>query len=760
MADDQLQRSRADIYITSGVPKDLTREEKIALLDRIEAATGGERFDGSFTEALTIAQSPRPEGAPGTGFQPPELTPSQRMGLRPEAEAPVAQETVPTEPQTTLGGLAGAALRGGGQTGVAAGLGGLGGLVTPGVTPGQGALIGAGIERVVTPSMDVLVPAINRALGTDITPGTESWNALMSELGVPAPDTPAERATERIARGVAEGVGTIGAGTGLNIAAGGLPGMTMAPQNLGQRVGQMLAQQPVAEVVGSAGAEAGAAIAEELGAGPLAQLAAALGGGLTAGTIGGKIDDIRRALTTKTPLTTEQQTILDAAEKLGIDIRRSDVQPPTTRGAKAIQEILEGIPFGTGAQRFEQNQQRIAAIKDLMQQYGAGDLGDAATDIASDFWTKRGKDLTKWNNNKLEVLDQFADSPVNTQNTVDLIDTKIAELNELGLDKFRPLVNELTDWKNSLQSTGEAGEEVSQRGLAIIEELRSEFGESFNDPGLAGIKSRGQGIANEVYRSLNEDMGNAIREVGGDAAFNQWKVANRNISNMAEDFSDSSLRRALNAGESTPEAIAGLLFNKDKSTIAKLSDRLTPEGRDRARSAIIEKWAEEATDQGVLSPNKFAAAIADDLTSPTGTKKFAPFFNGEDIRTLEGLQRVMDITADAERVARQSAIPGGLPTAVVPGLGYAAARALGQDPVLGLAAGTSALFGTGQIARALESPRARNLALALANTPRGSAAEMEAVKRLLDVVRTGTPVEATTQMDERARGRARAREAR
>ena len=169
-------------------------------------------------------------------------------------------EVVP--PESTMEGVGGALVRGLAPTAASAGLGfALGGP--------PGAAIGAAVPIVGDP----IVMGINALFGTNFTEPTTAMENLLTSIGVPEARTAAERVLQTTAGAVGGGAGMIGLGRGLMAQAPG------AARTAVTGIGEMLAGQPTAQLVGSATGGAAQQITAEAGGGPMAQLAAGLVGG-------------------------------------------------------------------------------------------------------------------------------------------------------------------------------------------------------------------------------------------------------------------------------------------------------------------------------------------------------------------------------------------------------------------------------------------------------------------------------------------------
>lgn len=176
----------------------------------------------------------------------------------------------PAQPGTTATGLAGAATRGLALPAAGALAGGAAGALLGGVGAVPGAIAGAGAATLAGLVADPVVGAVNSMFGTQYTLPTDALADILTRVGVAQPRTEAERIVQATAAG-----------------AGGAGGMVAAGQTLAQAaspvvkgVGQLMATAPGLQAVSGASAGAAGQTAKEMGAGPVGQLAAAVGGGL------------------------------------------------------------------------------------------------------------------------------------------------------------------------------------------------------------------------------------------------------------------------------------------------------------------------------------------------------------------------------------------------------------------------------------------------------------------------------------------------
>ncbi len=604
-------------------------------------------------------------------------------------------EQPPVKPKTTVGGLLGGLVRGAGPTATAAGIGGV--LAGP-VGAGVGAA-GVEVTKAISPG---ITNFINKTFGTNYGDARTALTALFDQMGVPKPDTAAEKIFESAAEGAAGAMGSVGLGTAMTAGAKLVPTATQA-------IGQTLASQPIQQITGGIGAGGAQRLAEEAGAGPVGQIAAGLGGSV----LGSVVGQPRARIGATAPV--------QEAEEAGVRLLTSDVAPPQTFVKRWVQSITEKIPvFGTGRLRSKQQAERVAAVRDLIQQYGADDVANLSDDIVDDLLKTRSANISKWATAKDDVITKLSDDIVPVNNTVSAIDDQIVKLESLGTAEMDPVIARLADWKDAIQD----------QDLKNVELLRKQLGESFKAPELAGVRSTGERALSSIYGAVKKDMSDYIREVGGQADLNKWEISNKHLSEMMRDLDIPALKRVLNRGEATPEIVNSLLFSKNRSDVSKLYNQLSEPGRSSARTAIIAKAVEQAGGEAI-SPDRFANAVKR-LGSQTGV-----FFKADDLKEVEGLVRVLDATKRAGQAAVTP--PTGIQTVIPVGAaGLASFFGGGLEGFLG-AVGTGA--GVGGAARLYESKPVRDILMKIPLSVAGSAEEAVLFKRLLETAQAAQKIE-------------------
>jgi hypothetical protein len=394
----------------------------------------------------------------------------------------------------------------------------------------------------------------------------------------------------------------------------------------------------------------------------------------------------------------------------------TDVVPPRTFASKWLQTIGERIPgAGTGGLRQAQQVERIEAVRNVLRDFGADDAAKATDDVMKDLATKRGADLSKYVGAKTEVIERLGQAgTVPMTNTVQAIDDQITKLQGLKTQEVAPIVERLTDWKAALQG----------QNLVNVETLRKQIGESFKAPELASVRGIGEKALSSIYKPLKQDMESFITQVGERRDVTKWKVADKRLSDLAGELDMSTLKSVLKRGDATPEVIGNMLFSKKPSEVSQLYASLTPAGRESARAAILARAAEKATSDvaegTVISPDKFANEVKR-LGTSTGV-----FFTGDDLKQVEGLTRVLNITKRASEAA--AAPPTGAQLAIP--VSTAALGSFFGGGLLGFLATLGTAGGVGVAARIYESAPIRNLLIKIPQTVSGSPEEAALLKRL------------------------------
>jgi hypothetical protein len=412
--------------------------------------------------------------------------------------------------------------------------------------------------------------------------------------------------------------------------------------------------------------------------------------------------------------------IVEAGKREGVRVMRSDIKPPSSFLGKAAQKFGENIPVvGTGGflgpgGRTAQQAERIAAVERLVAEYGEGTSGAAVDAVSADLLATRGAQLGKLAKTKQDILDRvpgIATAP----KAIAEINNQIARLSGINPEAFAPVIAKLENFKTEL---------ANGKTLAQIEGNRKLLGDLFSDPSLAAIKGDGQKALNAIYGPLREDMGDFIARTMGDDTRAVWKRTNDRLSAMAGDLDSRAFKSVLNSAETTPEAAAKIIFGKNPSDMRRLYASLSETGRLKARSAIVYKAAEGATnpETGVISPKQFANALAK-MGEASGT-----FMEPAEKVRIDGLARLLQAT---QRAADASVMTNSGQQAV-PYLMAGGAMSGGAAPM--------AIYGIA--ARIYENTGVRGHLVRIARTKPGSKAEEAALADASSYVARMIPVAA------------------
>jgi hypothetical protein len=599
----------------------------------------------------------------------------------PEAQpSPIAQE--PTErsfvdEQTRQLGLTGRA--------AVEGLAGLGGIFIDPINEASRLVLNAVRDKQIDPQQGLHATV----------------SSLLTEQGVPEPETKAEQIVQNIEQAMVGGGGVAGIAKGVAKVGGGVTKL----------VGQQLAAQPVVQTIGAGTGQAGAEIAKEQGVGTLGQVGASLIGGVGGAGIASKLSGTKQVAS---KLATSQDDIA-AAEKQGIRVLTSDVKTPESFAAKWVQSTGEKAPIaGTGPVRVAQQKERVQAIKNVLTEFGGDDAASKSyKNVMADLLETRSSAIQKHADVKARIFKNVQDAGiVPVTRTTKEINDAIGKLSSLKTKGMEPAIETLKDWRGALKD----------QNILNIEDLRKMLGDAFDAPDLVSSKGTAQKYLNKIYGALREDIGDFVSKHGNKKDAFQWKFANKELSKMMGELDKTALKSALNKGTETPETIKALLFSKKASDIESLYKNLSPNGRANGRAAILEDAAEKATIGGEISPQKFMTYL------DKSKEQFGVFFQGADLQKIKGLERALQIT---ERASVAGVAP---PTGQ--GLTIPVLASVLTDMFGGVVAGIASLGTVGGMARVYESKPVRNALIALSKTKIGTKEEAAMAKRLIAVIQS------------------------
>lgn len=404
--------------------------------------------------------------------------------------------------------------------------------------------------------------------------------------------------------------------------------------------------------------------------------------------------------------------VIKAGKDAGVRVMTSDVRPPKTFTGKILRATGERIPYaGTAGPRAAQQEERIKAVRDLAQDFGADIAGEYLDDIADDLARTRGGQIAGLTRAKDAVIDSVQ-APFVAERTAQAIDEQVARLRGINEGAFAPVIQQLEAFKANI---------LSGKTLRQVEGNRKLLGDMFSAPNLAAIKGDGQKAINAIYGPLREDMAAFIKQHAGEQALTRWAKANERLAGLAGELDSAAFRNVLKNAEVTPEQVGRLLSNRNPSEVRRLYSNLSPAGQAKARAGIIAMAIDAAGGLEKVSPDQFANAIA------RNSKAAGVVFEGADLARLEGLQRLLQATKQAS--VASAAPPTGVQNSQLLG-GYLAGA---SGPV-----SLPLIASIGGLARLYESAATRNLLIGLSKTQPNSKAESQWIERIMRAAATQT----------------------
>lgn len=393
-----------------------------------------------------------------------------------------------------------------------------------------------------------------------------------------------------------------------------------------------------------------------------------------------------------------------AAESLGIRTLTSDYVPPSTATGKLTQRLFEKIPVtGTGGARAAQQSERIAAIKNIVAEYGADVDTPLDGAIYSSLTKAKADRINTMQGVKQAVKDKLpVSSPVPVSNTLNAFDKEIQSLQSLNTPGAAAKVEALQQWRSAFEKNP---------GFDALDKIRAEFGTTIKGSQPGDIRTALEQVSSRLYPAVKEDMQAFIKANAGDSDARRWAAANEALATSINETNRTRLRAVLNSGQATPEVVNRLLFSQKPSEVQVLMRNLTPEGQRAAQAAVLQKAIRDAGGIENVSPDKFLNSI-----NRMGPQvKFV--FQGKAADELQGLQRALEFTRRAgQAVANpETGAQLTLPAAIT-----------GVTGAVGGLPGLAAVGGIGLIGRAYESQAVRNALLRLYKTPKGSKQEAAA----------------------------------
>lgn len=583
------------------------------------------------------------------------------------AEAPLpsdaSEEAMIGQPETTVGGLAGAALRGAAPTITGAGAGGLvgAGIGLLGGPSGvaTGANLGARAGAVLGPMADPIVAGINKLFGTNYTLPNEAVQHYLTQIGVPKPDTAAERITEAVTGGAVSGIGfnALAREVAKRATAGGLA----------QRVAQAMTTSTAESATAGAAAGLGGQLVQEAGGGPLAQFAGSLAGGFAGGAPfrgarppSGRIeDDIalaikgdKRAMQSVAEAGAADPTVRQAAVDLGLNV--DEIPDFLLSKNPQFQAAAAAVGSVDGARLSVEKKNALEALKARAQSVieqagGTTDLSELNLNLSNKMESiaktleQQADDI--YNVQIPQVLP--AKTPVKLDNTVAAIERRLTD--ELGGD-----VGGLKKIERKILEIAQAKRKLTPQEIALVDAqiapLRAQVAGGNRDPQLlnqiaqleqsknvmintpptygrlkqersevGGLVRRGNvieglndlddGLAKLYYGTLTQDIDAAATAAG---AQDLVKEAN----SLWSQFKDVSSARASLFGENLQRTVGEPLIRATRN--------LSKKGAYTEYASLINKMPQDMRQTAAVSSlaAAFGANVKDEAFNPTYFKKW------------------------------------------------------------------------------------------------------------------------------------------
>lgn len=480
--------------------------------------------------------------------------------------------------------------------------------------------------------------------------------------------------------------------------------------NIGQFAGQAAAFTPAGRATSVTGAAA-----KEMATQAAIEAAQQTSGGefnsgdvLLAGAIGGGGKALEKGAGAlyrglKGAPTEQADSLIKSGKEFDVPVMTTDVLPPQTKPGKFAQSMAETIPIvGTGGERAIQQQARETATDKFIEQYQGGTYTQVIQGL------KDKKDIVKKAAGK----------------TYENINPKLSKIGPIGFDKTENSINNAMDLfsapgrktdPKAIELLTDIQETIGGEGQ-VFQTVKDNIGAWTNkidsiDSGMTSKKDMAE--LKKVLSSMRRDRDDFARQNLSNNDFRRLKRADSVYGDMADELKRTKTKGLLDKGDVTPEIAKQSLFSTNKSDIDRLYKDLSTEGKNNARSVIIQEITDKLNKRvGGLTPNSLATELG------KHSKTLETFFRGPERRQLQGYLRLMEHTRRAQdagvtTVSGQQTIP------------YIAALSGYIDPTIPITYGSVGAFG-----RVYETPKVRSLVSRMASIEPGST-EFERLANLL-----------------------------
>lgn len=539
------------------------------------------------------------------------------------------EPTTEKEPEkpTTAAGLGGAVVRGVAPTLAEAGggaiIGGAFGSVIPGAGTIAGAKFGAQSAPLLGQLSDLTINTVNSAFGTHYTSPKEATTHFLDKIGVPKPESSAEKIVQAISEGAAE-MGTGGAG--LKALGQALPAGKI------QKVAQFLGEKPVEQAVAGGASKGTSEYIKESGGGPWEQFAGELGAGVLSPAALKSLEIPARAgiktfqalkdldlskigqgiktafSATETPRLVEptdiNKTIVAAAKgdveakrrlassaasmtpetKQAIEATGLEIPAELTSASPEFKKAAQVAASAPGSQIASEQSKAINLLsekaKEVTEKLGAtSDLSTLSKDVRDSF----DNTIKSYKSTEKQVYDEiYKNVPKSTEADVSKSTAAVKQvIQDLG-GKTKSLNSIERDILNELSGT------PTLEGLI---RLKQKVGERLSNELYKDVNSK---LAGDYYNLLREDVINTLKKKGQDqAAIDIYKVTTER-KGLEEQASKLFGKQIGDQMSGSIEGEIGKLPKETSDKIKSMFDNVPKEFKqDVASSAILNAITKE-----------------------------------------------------------------------------------------------------------------------------------------------------------------------
>lgn len=422
-------------------------------------------------------------------------------------------------------------------------------------------------------------------------------------------------------------------------------------------------------IVGGTAAGAGE-LAKESGAGPVGQFGATVLGGLAPAAIMGGARQISRIGGGGVP--PGSGPVIKAGERLGVTIRRPDVDQAAAQQASALEKTERGNPIIRGAIAQDNEDMggalsRVAGgARPASSPYEAGETIQTALSRHG----TRTKDAASVRYQRAEKLS--GDPAVPTTQAVQTTARLVAELQAGGANTNSAEIKFLMG----------LGEDLSRGDMTVsqLRNLRTEIRGRLKESGLD--HNRAEARVMEIMDSVSKDIENGLSS--NPRALEQYKLGDK-IWRERMDFRKEITERLIgkNGDRSAIEtaAAAETLVKKDPLRLKRLVDEMEPDERSEFAATIANSLGRN--NKGEFSPAIFLSNI-DQKKGSISPKSIRMLFGEDGVQAINDL-KVIATAKMAGRSERNfsntgnavNQAAGGLRSLLVSGLGFSQGGVVG-----------------------------------------------------------------------------------